>query len=487
MGERTVSKAAPFASVGPSWMPGGMREKLVVAFSLTSVLPLLVLAYVVANYVLPRLQTRWDLYLVVGLTAGITLLGFLVIRGLVLPVIKLSQRAQAIAAGYLVPEMEVRTPDEIGALGVALNQITQKVHENVAQLKVCGEETRQLNLEINRRILTLSDLLQVSNLVSQSAGVEEVLTFILEKLTQLEEAQLNCLLELDEKENSFIVRAASGMNQAQAQVQMLLHSQWVAPGFKKILKERQVFVIDHRSTHSQEQEMLKQLFGMTNAVCQPLTLTGGKGGILICANQKEGFTFGEDALELFKIFAKLAAISIENDLLLKRAKTLEITDELTGLYNEKYMRNRLEEEIRRAIRYHRPCSLVLLNLDSFRELQDLCGGLASEGILRQVADPLKPQVSEVDRVGRIGLDEFMMVLPERNKREAIELAEGIRRRIESDSFANGGMSSLPRPLTISAGISENPLDGSTSEELLIKATDALKLAKVQGKNRVVAT
>jgi len=194
-----------------------LKEKLIVAFSLMSIVPLLVLGYVVTNYAFPQMKTIGDLSLVVALAAGIALLGMAVASSLVLPIVKLASEAQAIAAGNLDRTVDVRAPDEVGSLGVALNQITQRVRDNMSQLRVYGEQTKHLNLEINRRVLTLSHLLQVSNLISQSAKVEEVTGFILEKLTQLEEAELNCLLERTGEDGTFLIRAAVGTDAVQAQ------------------------------------------------------------------------------------------------------------------------------------------------------------------------------------------------------------------------------------------------------------------------------
>ncbi len=484
MGKRAVPERTPPARLNGSLMPRGLREKLRVAFCLMSVVPLLVLGYILTNYVFPHIKSPGELSLVTGLAAGITFLGLAVARGLILPVIKMSWEAQAIAEGQLEREVDARAPDEVGQLGVALNQITQRVRENMTQLRAYGEQTHHLNLEINRRILALSNLLQVSNLITQSTPVEETITFILEKLTQLDEAEFNCLLATTEEENTFLVRAAVGADSAQ--VQALLHTKLVAPWLAKVLTEHRILVLDGREAASRGGEMFQQLVGMTNGVCQPMVSMGKGVGLLISANRKENFTFEEETLELLKVFGKQMAIAVENDLLTRRAEELKVTDELTGLYNASYMTTRLDEEVRRAIRYHRPCSLAILNLDGFRQLQELQGGLAAEGVLKQIAQLLKSQIGEVDRAGRIGPDEFSLILPERNKREAIELAEAIRRRIEQTVFANG-----PQPmaggLTLSGGVSENPLDGSTAGELFAKAKEAVKLAKLQGKNRIVAS
>ncbi len=485
MGERAVSKGTPSPRVSFSLMPQGLREKLIVAFGLMSVVPLLVLGYVVTNYVFPRVETLWDISLVVGLAALVAFLGFIVARGFVVPVVKLAEQAQAIAAGQLVKEVDVgpEAGGEVGSLGMALNQITQRVRENMSQLRVYGEQTKHLNLEINRRILTLSHLLQVSNLISQQAKIEEIITFILERLTQLDEAELNCILELSAEDGDLVVRAAAGADPNQAMA--LQGSKVVAPWLTKILQERRTAVVDSEHKASAGGELLQSLFGMKHAFCQPIVSLGQGTGLLITANAKPEFVFGEDCLDLLKVFGKQVSIAIENDLLAKRAEELKVIDELTGLYNAGYMKSRLEEEVRRAMRYHRPCAFLLLNLDDFQQIQGLYGGLAGEGILHQVANLLKGRVTEVDRVGRMGSDEFAMILPERNKREAIELAEAVRGAIEQHPFLNGNQP-LPRPVSLCVGVSENPLDGSTAQELLNKATQAVRSAKGQGKNRVVA-
>ncbi len=484
MGKTKESQTAGLILGAPkkSLLPWGLRQKLMVAFSLMSVLPLLVLGYVLVNFVLPHTKGFGELSWVVGGALALALLGFLVMRSLVLPVIKMAGEVQEIAAGHLERSVNTRAPDELGALGVALNQVTRRVRENMAQLRVYGEQTKHLNVEINRRILVLSHLLQVSNLISQSAKIEEVIAFVLEKLTHLEEAELNCLLEPSGEPNTFLVRAAAGIDPQN--LKALLTSRWIAPWLAQALAEGKTIVVDAKSGTSREREALQQFLGMANVVCQPLTSMGFGMGALVSANGKTDFTFGEESLELLKIFARQMGIAIENDLLIKRAEELKVLDELTGLYNTGYMKSRLEEEIRRASRYHRACSVVLLNLDGFRKLRELYGGLTAESVLKQMAKLLREGVTEVDRIGRTGPDEFMMILPERNKREAIELAENIRRRIEEHSFLNGPQR-ISQRLSVSGGVSENPLDGSTGEELVKRAAEAVRSAKAQGKNRIV--
>lgn len=167
--------------------------------------------------------------------------------------------------------------------------------------------------------------------------------------------------------------------------------------------------------------------------------------------------------------------------LARRINELEIKDPLTGLYNETFIRGRLEEEIRRAIVYRRPCAFILLNIDNFQRFRELFGLSQAKDILKRIASLIRDSFTEVERVARIGDDEFAVILPERNKRQAKEIADETRRKIE---LAFAKESDADKRLTVSGGVSENPLDGVNAEQLIIKAKEALNSAKAEGKNRI---
>ena len=102
--------------------------------------------------------------------------------------------------------------------------------------------------------------------------------------------------------------------------------------------------------------------------------------------------------------------------------------------------------------------------------------------IKKIATLMRDSITDIDRVGRTGDDEFSVILPEKNKRQAQEIAENIRKRIES-VFSEG--QDKDKLLTLSAGLSENPLDGVDADQLIKKAKELLVKAKAQGRNRVV--
>lgn len=464
--------------------PQGLRHQFHVAFSLMAVIPLLVLVYLTVTY-LPRTRTTWDIGLIIALCGLIAGLGYLVARDLILPILAVAHDARRLAAGqHLERDLPVTRPDEIGELNEALNHINQRIRDHMVQLNQYGEQVKQLNTEIHKRVLALSNLLQVSNLMTQGAALDEVLDCCMEKLAQIEESDLYALLVPGDQAEAFCLQMAHGSNPQQvARLRgTTVRSAWLAQCARQMPA---VVTVDAGHPLVLEAGELQRLFGLTNAVVVPVISRGRCLALVVTGHRQAHFTFPEDVLETTKVFAKQIAIAMENDLLMKQAKALAVTDEVTGVYNDQYLRARLEEEVRRAAMFHHACSLVLVNVDDFGRVAQAYGQLASEEVLRQVAQTLQQQVTAIDKVARLQGDQFGIILPERTKREAIELAETLRHAVEAMRVAvdHGVFSDR---ITISVGVSENPLDGATAVELIEKGEQALQLAKRQGKNRIVA-
>lgn len=168
----------------------------------------------------------------------------------------------------------------------------------------------------------------------------------------------------------------------------------------------------------------------------------------------------------------------------ERALKMEaITDGLTGLYNFRYFQRQLELEIRRAQRYLRPLSLVMVDIDHFKHYNDCHGHLQGNVILERIAALLKAYTRETNHVARYGGEEFAILLPETEARIAAKAAVRLRRIIQKEPFQfqdeqPGGN------LTASLGVASFPGDASDSEDLVQCADQALYRAKALGRNRV---
>jgi len=456
-----------------------LKYKLNIAFYLMLVLPLLVSIYLVSNYIVPRVGLKLDIRATILISIFIALAGFYVIKEVFDRIVSVSREAKLIIAGDINHRVEVEYKDEVGDLGEALNQLTQRIRSNMDELKGYGEKSTEINLEIHKRILILSNLLEISSLISRGDKLENILKFTVEKSRSLANSDAAYLFIKDEDSDTFSVREKVGTN-SEHLLQLKLNRDDKV--FNKLIETNQPLILDKENTLTEDlKKAFYENFKFNSTLAMPVNLKGRLVGILGIGNKSETILYRKNDRELLEFFAKQIAIAIKNDILTQRIRELEIKDPLTGLYNEVFIRNRLEEEIKRAIIYRRPCAFILLNIDNFQQFHKNFGLLQAEVTLKKIASLIRDSCTEVDRVARVGDNEFAVVLPERNKRQAKEIAEEIRKKID---LAFSKERDVNRKLTVSGGVSENPLDGVNAEELITKAKEALNFAKTGGKNRI---
>ena len=248
----------------------------------------------------------------------------------------------------------------------------------------------------------------------------------------------------------------------------------------KAVANRAVLIVDGSSKPSRDVEGFQEAHNIKNILAVPIYSGRKNFGALVIGSKADNYKFKSEDVELVKVFAKQITIAIESDILNKKTEELAIKDDLTDLYNKNYILNRLAEEIKRAVFYQRPCSFIVFGIDDFDKFRSANGELAAEEALKKMAKVMKDNMIPVGKVARTSGDEFAILLPEKNKKESFTVAEEIRKKVEAVSFAKSGGS-----LTVSGGVSENPLDGATSEELFKKAMELLKEAKASGKNKVL--
>ncbi|MBN1947159.1 MAG: diguanylate cyclase [Bradymonadales bacterium] len=191
-----------------------------------------------------------------------------------------------------------------------------------------------------------------------------------------------------------------------------------------------------------------------------------------------------DALVRARVsFERLLEQQAERPLLL-------VTDRLTGLYNRQFLSSRLEEEMLRATRYEYPLSLMVIDLDDFKEINYHHGFLAGDAVLRQVAELLRGSLRQVDTVCRYGGEEFVALLPHTDCAGAVIAAERLRRVVQRTDILlpAGDRADQPQQtihLTVSVGVATHPDSETTPDGLISLADQAVGVAKKQGKNCVI--
>jgi diguanylate cyclase (GGDEF)-like protein len=179
-----------------------------------------------------------------------------------------------------------------------------------------------------------------------------------------------------------------------------------------------------------------------------------------------------------------AAVALDNALRLRRAEALSVTDDLTRLYNSRFLNLVLRRETKRAVRSARPLSLLFLDLDGFKTVNDRHGHLAGSRALVEAAAVIRGSARETDVVARFGGDEFALVLPDTGAEGAYAVGERIRERIAAHRFL--AVDGLGLQLTASIGVATLPDVALSAEELVQAADTAMYRVKDRGKNGIEA-
>jgi two-component system cell cycle response regulator len=213
----------------------------------------------------------------------------------------------------------------------------------------------------------------------------------------------------------------------------------------------------------------------------PIQANGRLNGLLAVAGGSSTRP-SPDALPFLGALAAQAHIVLENSRLFERVRELSIRDSLTGLYNHRHILEQLAQAVERADRYQEPVSVVMVDIDHFKAVNDRHGHLSGDALLRQLALLLQDSVRSVDAVGRYGGEEFLLLLPHTPYDEAKRLADRIRARIQACAFRVGERT---HRLTVSMGVFSCPSPlVATAADLVREADRALYRAKGTGRNRV---
>ena len=457
-----------------------VNQKLMIAFQLMSILPFLVCVYLLSAYIFSKSGVKLDIIIYLVVSAFLAIAGLLVIKEIFDRLTLVTTAAKFIAAGDTSRKLPVQHSDEVGELGSILNQLTQRIRSNIDELKGYSEKTTEINIEIQKKIIVLSNLMQISALISDGSKFEEVLKIAVQKSRDLANSEIAFLLFKDELKDSFGMKVVAGINSDYLKTVVIGPKDNV---YSKVFNLNKLFILDKQnSLNNNLAADFFAKFQIKNCLAMPIFLKGTVKAVLGIANTQDSFSYNKDDIELLDIFSKQIAVAIENDVLAQRIEKLEIKDALTGLYNRCFIESRLQEEIKRAIVYQRPCAFIIFDIDNFKNYREKFGLIPGEAALKKIAALLRDSITEVDRVGRTNDDEFSLILPEKNKRQAQEVAEMICKKIQASFCVDQDSSKC---LTFSAGISENPLDGVQVEQLIVKAQELLKKAKAGGKNKVV--
>jgi diguanylate cyclase (GGDEF)-like protein len=212
----------------------------------------------------------------------------------------------------------------------------------------------------------------------------------------------------------------------------------------------------------------------------PLHGRASDGGALLVPEGDE--PFGSIDLEIARLVASHAQTALHNAERYHQAKERAFVDDVTGVYNARYLFTALDHEIRRAERYGSQIALLFLDVDRFKTVNDQHGHLVGSRTLRRLAEVLGTCIRQVDTLARYGGDEFTILLVDTSLEAGLAIAERIRAAVAGNRFEARGRDGLR--VSVSVGVAAYPTHGTTPETLLDVADKAMYRAKSLGRDRV---
>ncbi len=351
--------------------------------------------------------------------------------------------------------------------------------EKIEDLLDRSRELETENRHLKEKVEELRTFWTLSKTLSPTLNPEELFRLALHLIGRSLAVDAYALLLLDEANNRLGIKAAFGLPDDRTQGFTLGMGEGIAG---RVAETGQPVLVPEVSVEPQFLE--RACFPAQGSfLCVPLSIKEGRVLGVLAAHKPDPQAFGSGDVDLFQAVAAQVAMALENAQLYQRMKDLSARDELTGLFNRRAFFETLETEVQRARRYRRTFTLLMLDLDHFKQYNDTHGHLRGDEALRETARLLRSTTRRADPVARFGGEEFVIILPEITKAAGAVVAEKIRAALDQHPFY-GRQQQPGGALTVSVGLATYPVDSEDGLELVDLADRALYVGKQQGGNRV---
>ena len=372
-------------------------------------------------------------------------------------------------------------PKSIFTLSGIVNNLTVPFLKCIYNLSGMDGRGHMTSDEERVRLKGFYELEQMYKSLAPVLDRDELYETILNKSAELVGAEKGSLMILDNKSSILSVKAAKGIERSVADGLKIKIGEGIsgfiaAKGLPVIVRDIEADIPSRKNNPK---------YRTKSFISIPLKLDSRVIGVLNVADKITGEVFSEEDLHLLLSFANYASIALERGAyysMSEELKMLSMTDPLTGLFNRRYLHERVFEEVERVKRHNGCFTVFMIDIDNFKSYNDSFGHLAGDEILKGVARAIRDTVRSMDVVSRYGGEEFAVILPHTTKKESLIIAERIRKEVEGLRSPTDDLMEYP---TVSLGIAEYPDDAGNIDELIHKADCAMYRAKRTGKNRVV--
>jgi len=346
--------------------------------------------------------------------------------------------------------------------GILYRRLLNKLEEQVHRAELLSELIRLFSSSIQ-----MDDLLE--RVVSKSTGLLGDTAFI---LMAADAGQLKLEAAYSKDRERLVKMLIAGVN--------LAGDIFDAERFAQVLQRREPLIIPNMQQVNLSSEVRAMIdkYAVVSLLAVPIQTKEAVLGVFVSV-ASEAQVFTDEDINTAMALADFTAIALENAALFAELQRSAITDSLTGVYNTRFFHEVLARETSRADRYTTPLSLLMLDVDSFKIVNDTFGHVVGNKVLTQVAKNLEHTVRNTDFVFRCGGDEFGVVLPGTTLEGAMHVAEKILQKVGSSEILTG--LGYTGPVTVSIGCSEYHR-GSHFETLVAEADQALYASKRSSKN-----
>ncbi|MEB3187761.1 MAG: diguanylate cyclase [bacterium] len=355
--------------------------------------------------------------------------------------------------------------------GEAYSNLDEAILMVIARQIAVALYNQVLKFDLSLRLMTTQSLMDVSNILHSSLNRSLIIRELVSQSVSLVNARRGLLMAYDPVTHEFELEQTFG------------NIPWAVgqrfPASELWLEE---VVSAGEGAIWEGPVLLPSELDSFTCLAVPVGVRGSVIGVVAVFDKEEGLgigTFNDHDQEILSSVARHAAASIEN----ARLYEMATVDALTKLYIRRHFEQRLTEEVRRAIRYQAPLSLMLIDIDHFKKFNDTYGHAVGDEVLRHVAGVIRRNVREdLDIPARYGGEEMLVLMPETVCEGGVMLAERVRAAIEATELRGPKGESLR--VTVSIGVASLPGDALTEEDLMERADQAMYVSKREGRNRV---
>ena len=429
---------------------------------------------------------------VLAVAAGAVLVARWLARSTTRPLADLAWAAERVAAGDLDTRVPVLRDDELGRLANTFNRMTHELQAYVLALTASRDQLR-------RHLAILGETL------SSTHDLNRILQVILQTARSATGARAGAVLLIDPLDKTLVARCAEGLTGAWDVPEPELSTFRIPLGVGVLGAVAATGEARHGICglgasvldEPQCQTYVAVPICAPAAVSDPLVPGDQAGpatpatlGVLALYDRLGSDEFEDTDLMTLRRFAGQAGVAVHNVRMHEEAQRLSLTDPLTGLWNYRYLRESLRREVERASRFGRMLTVLVLDLDHFKEVNDTYGHAAGDAVLMEFARRLRAGLREVDLAFRQGGEEFVALLPETDAYGGAIVAERLGAAIRDIPIPIGprqldaaaGTAAHDIPVSVSIGVAVYPEHGNTAQQVLDAADAALYTAKNAGRD-----